>query len=108
MDSRGWKLPWSNPQLAGDGAHSLEIHRDNGEIRLYENDSGKCLLTFCPLGDGRGIVYTGEGYWDGPDDVHKDVRFYRGLNLLRAEEAGELRKRDKIDSVFASVFKKGL
>jgi hypothetical protein len=94
----------SHLRLIMDGTVALETRPASIQVDLVVTDSGKKLLSFCPLPDDQWIIYTPDGYWDSSKKVHEWVKFYRKSRLLDVKDAAGFRQRDRINAILDKVF----
>ncbi len=90
--------PGIHPLLVADGTLALELTTDSTELHLVNAASGESMAVFCVLPDNQWIVHTPDGAWDGSQQAHGHVHFYRGLVRLTEAEAERHRSRPRIDA----------
>jgi hypothetical protein len=97
-------LPWTNPELVGDGSVAIEVNPDQLELTLVTADRGEALLTYTALPDDQWIIHTEAGAWDASPGASPWIRFYRGSQPVARGDAERSRSRAAIDAVLARAF----
>jgi hypothetical protein len=102
-DSSG-ALPWTHPQLVGDGDLGVEMDPEGWALRLTNLATGDAVLTYLSLPGGGWLVHTARGVWDGSPGAEAGVRFYVGLREADPREIERRHDRTAIDAVLAGAF----
>ncbi|MBN1256458.1 MAG: hypothetical protein JXA52_01995 [Planctomycetes bacterium] len=89
-------------------SHNLLLTQEyeSNIFSLYETANAKCIATFCAFDDDEWIIYTPDALWLGSEKALDRVAFYRGMELLDAEEVKGLNNPEEIRSLVRQAFEK--
>lgn len=81
------------------GKLALNPDEETMRFHLVTIPEEDVLLTFITFEEDQWMIHTADGYWDGSNDILKNVAFYKGSKLLTESEIKELKKRDEIETL---------
>lgn len=88
----------SSVAFSPDGKNILSGSRD-GNVKMWDIDAGKIIITMIGFKDGNWINYTTDNYYDSSDDGDKYVAFRIGNKIYGFEQYEHIYKNPKIISI---------
>lgn len=83
------------------GQLGLRLDNETMRFHLVTIPEKEIILTFIVFDNNQWMVHNTDGFWNGSNDILKNVAFFRGSERLTESEIKELKKPDEIRKVLS-------
>ncbi len=83
------------------GELGLRLDKETMRFHLITIPEEEIILTFIVFDNNQWMVHNTDGYWNGSNDILKNVAFFRGSGRLTESEIKELKNPDEIRKVLS-------